>query len=77
MFTWSNYKDTKKLIAKNLFANYRKSYMGSSKHHEYGMRGLIVFYSKMTLDNVNKTSTSMCRWNKNNQLFIVFYIDDY
>ncbi len=51
--------------------------MGSSKHHEYGMRGLMVFYSKMTLDNVNKTSTSMCKWNKNNQLFTVLYIDGY
>jgi hypothetical protein len=59
----------KKLIAKNLFANYKKSYMGSSKHQEYGMKGLIVFYNKMTLDNVNQTSTSMCKWNKNNQLF--------
>jgi hypothetical protein len=57
------------LIEKNLFAIYQKSYVGSSKHHEHGMRGLMVFYSKMTLDNVNKTSTSMCKWNKNNQLF--------
>lgn len=74
MSTWSNYKDMKKLIAKNLFANYKKSYMGSNKHHEYGMRGLMASYSKMTLDNVNQTSTSMCRWNKNNQLFTLCFM---
>jgi len=69
MSTSSNYKYMKNLIVNNLFANYRKSYMGSSKHHEYGMRGLMVLYNKMTSDTVNQTSTSMCRWNKNNQLF--------
>jgi hypothetical protein len=54
MYTWFNYKDMKKIIANNLFVNYKKSYMGSSKHHEYVMRGLMVIYSKVTLNNVIK-----------------------